>query len=47
MFSLGPVKEEYIGIPRLELDDANQSELFCTGSMVSKAGIERPHPLSL
>lgn len=46
MLSLGLVKEEYVGIPRLEVDDVNQSEPFCAVPTVSKAGIEPLHPLS-
>lgn len=46
MLSLGPVKEEYVGIPRLEVDDVNRSEPFCAVPTVSKAGIEPLHPPS-
>lgn len=43
-FSLSPVKKEYEGIPRLEVEDVNQSELFCVSHMGSKAGMSLPIP---
>lgn len=43
-FSLRPVKKEYEGIPRLEVDDVNQSKLFCASPMGSKAGMSLPIP---
>lgn len=37
MLSLGPVKEGYIGIPGLEVDDVNsKNELFYAAPTVSK-----------
>lgn len=43
MLSLGPVKEGYIGIPGLEVDDVNpKNELFCAAPTVSKDKI-KPH----
>lgn len=41
-----PSQGRVCSIPRLEVDDVNQSELFCAVSTVSKAGIKPPHPLS-
>lgn len=47
MLNLGPVKEGYIGIPRLEEDDVNpKNELFCAVPTVSKDRI-KPHTLIL